>query len=137
VEWGNEFDVDGTGRVVWRATIPTPTRRLIRRLRQCPHLSAEEAWLFYAEFCVDCETGVGLSTGQGSNPQLMLQWSKDGGHTWSGERWVSAGRQGHYAWRATWRRLGRTRDMVFRVVVADPVKWAMVDAYVEVERGLS
>jgi hypothetical protein len=34
---------------------------------------------------LDCETGVGLNLGQGEDPQLMLRWSDDGGHTWSNE----------------------------------------------------
>jgi hypothetical protein len=32
---------------------------------------------------LNCETGVGLNLGQGSDPQVMLRWSDDGGHTWS------------------------------------------------------
>jgi hypothetical protein len=74
---------------------------------------------------LDCETGVGLVTGQGDNPQVMLRWSNDGGHTWSNEHWVSMGAIGEYGRRAIWRRLGMTtkiRDRVYEVSGTDPVR---------------
>lgn len=80
---------------------------------------------------LDCETGVGLVTGQGENPQVMLRWSDDGGHTWSNEHWVSMGAIGDYGYRAIWRRLGMTmkiRDRVYEVSGTDPVKIAIMGA---------
>ena len=80
---------------------------------------------------LDCETGVGLATGQGSNPQVMLRWSDDGGHTWSNEHWTSMGAIGSFGTRAIWRRLGMTdklRDRVYEVSGTDPVKVAIVGA---------
>lgn len=74
---------------------------------------------------LNCEMGVGLTTGQGSDPQAMLEWSDDGGHTWSNEHWTSMGRIGQTGLRAMWRRLGMTqklRDRVYRVSGTDPVK---------------
>jgi hypothetical protein len=74
---------------------------------------------------LDCETGVGLNIGQGSDPQVMLRWSDDGGHTWSSEHWVSIGKIGEYYRRAIWRRLGMTmklRDRVYEISGTDPVK---------------
>ena len=67
----------------------------------------------------------------GANPQLMLRWSDDGGHTWSNERWTSMGRIGEYGHRTIWRRLGMTlklRDRVYEVSGTDPVKVAIVGA---------
>ena len=80
---------------------------------------------------LDCETGVGLETGQGSDPQVMLRWSDDGGHTWSNEHWASMGRTGEYFRRVFWRKLGMTlklRDRVYEVSGTDPVKIAIVGA---------
>lgn len=80
---------------------------------------------------LDCETGVGLATGQGSNPQVVLRWSDDGGHTWSNEHWTSMGAIGSFGTRAIWRRLGMTakiRDRVYEVSGTDPVKVAIVGA---------
>lgn len=73
---------------------------------------------------LDCETGVGLSLGQGSDPQVALRWSDDGGHSWSNEHWASMGRIGEYGRRCIWRRLGMTlklRDRVLEISGTDPV----------------
>jgi hypothetical protein len=80
---------------------------------------------------LDCESGVGLVTGQGSDPQVMLRWSDDGGHTWSNEHWAGIGKMGQYGFRAFWRRLGMTdklRDRVYEVSGTDPVKIAIMGA---------
>jgi hypothetical protein len=75
------------------------------------------------------EAGVGKTTGQGSDPIIMLQVSKDGGHTWGNEIWVPFGKIGEYRRRAVWRRLGRSRDWVFKFRVTDPVKTVFVAAW--------
>ena len=80
---------------------------------------------------LDCQSGVGLVTGQGDNPQVMLRWSDDGGHTWSNEHWSPMGKIGQYFHRVFWRRLGMTlklRDRVYEVSGTDPVKIAIVGA---------
>lgn len=80
---------------------------------------------------LDAETGVGLNDGQGANPQVMLRWSDDGGHTWSSEHWASMGKIGAFSYRTFWRRLGMTtklRDRVYEVSGTDPVKIAIVGA---------
>lgn len=80
---------------------------------------------------IDMQTGVGLNTGQGSDPQVMLRWSDDGGHTWSNEHWMSIGKIGAYGTRAIRRRLGMTlklRDRVYEASGTDPVKISIVGA---------
>jgi hypothetical protein len=71
-----------------------------------------------------------LST-PGYNPQVMLRWSDDAGHTWSNEHWASMGKIGAYGTRTIWRRLGMTekiRDRVYEVSGTDPVKIAIMGA---------
>ena len=80
---------------------------------------------------IDCETGTGLVTGQGSNPQFMLRFSDDGGHNWSNERWTSGGKIGATNTRVIYRRLGMTlalRDRVYELSGSDPVKIAIMGA---------
>jgi hypothetical protein len=80
---------------------------------------------------LDAQTGVGLNSGQGSDPQVMLRWSDDAGHTWSNEHWKSMGAIGGYGYRTIWRRLGMTekiRDRVYEVSGTDPVKIAIMGA---------
>lgn len=67
----------------------------------------------------------------GYNPQVMLRWSDDGGHTWSSEHWTSMGKIGAFSYRTFWRRLGMTtklRDRVYEVSGTDPVKISIVGA---------
>ena len=80
---------------------------------------------------LDCESGTGLITGQGSDPEIMLRFSDDGGHTWSNEHLSKMGKIGEYYRRVFWRRLGMTlklRDRVYEVSMTDPVKTAIMGA---------
>lgn len=107
----------------------------IRRVRTSQYMTADQAMLTFWRLQVLFEAGTGIRTGQGSDPQAMLQWSDDGGHTWSDEHWAAMGKQGKYQWRALWDRLGAARERVFRVIISDPVWVAMLDAFAEVEVG--
>ena len=98
-------------------------------------MSEELDWIFHHEFTLDLETGVGRILGQGRYPELILQWSDDSGHTWSNEHRIMCGAIGDYGQRVIWRRLGRSRFRVYRLVVSDPVKWAIIDAYLLVGKG--
>jgi hypothetical protein len=100
----------------WRA-LPSGTNNLKRTAQHSLQLN--------------CETGVGLNLGQGSDPEVMMRWSDDGGHTWSNEHWTKMGKIGAFGYRAFWRRLGMTlklRDRVYEVSGTDPVKIAIVGA---------
>ena len=111
----------------------------IRRMRTAPHLATEERAIFYAEFKLDMQVGVGLdgNATPGAQANVTLQYSNDGGQTWGGERVVSAGGLGQYKTRVIWRRLGRARDRVFSVIITDPVFVALINAYLETEVGTS
>jgi hypothetical protein len=73
---------------------------------------------------VECELGVGLTSGQGADPQVMLRWSDDGGATWSNVRSASMGVIGERKKRVIFRRLGSFRQRMFEVSISDPVKTA-------------
>lgn len=107
----------------------------IRRLRRAPHITTDLQRQYFHELQIQFQPGVGLSTGQGEDPQAMLRWSSDGGSTWSNENWVSIGKQGKYLNRAIWRRLGMARDRVFEVSISDPVKAVIVSANLKAEAG--
>jgi hypothetical protein len=107
----------------------------IRRLRRCPHLTVDFNQVFFQFLQLQFQPGVGLVTGQGSDPQAMLRWSNDGGSTWSNEYWKSIGKIGKYQNRIIWRRLGMARDRVFEVVVTDPVKAVIVSANLVASAG--
>jgi hypothetical protein len=100
----------------------------VRRLRRAPHLVSDFQREYFDELQIQFQPGVGLSTGQGENPQAMLRWSDNGGSTWSNEHWTTIGLIGKYANRAIWRRLGTARDRVFEVSISDPVKAVIISA---------
>lgn len=110
----------------------------ITKQRVTPHQTSELKYLFYNSFQLDIESGIGLDgIGQGTDPKVMLQFSDDGGHTWSNEKWASMGKIGQTKFRALWRRMGRSRDRVFKVSVTDPVKTVFIGAEVDVVAGES
>jgi hypothetical protein len=82
------------------------------------------------------DAGKGILSGQGSDPQVMLEWSDDGARTWSGEIWAPLGKIGEYYRRTEWRRLGRIPyDRVWRFKVSDPVPVTFMKATAEVRGG--
>jgi hypothetical protein len=81
-------------------------------------------------FRVDIEVGNGTATGQGSNPQIGLEVSRDNGRTWGAQMWKDIGAIGAYATRVEWRRLGTAFNFVFRLTVTDPVSFVLVSGCV-------
>lgn len=98
----------------WRA-LPTGTNDLKRTAHHALQL--------------DCQAGVGLDgITQGTDPQVLLRWSDDGGHTWSNHHSRSMGKIGESWKRVIWRRLGMTtklRDRIYEISGTDPVKVAI------------
>lgn len=110
----------------------------IQRKRITPHLSSSMKRLFYASLQLDVEAGTGLDgTGQGTDPQIMLRYSNDNGHTWSSEKWTALGKIGQKKQRAIWRRLGSGRDRVFEITITDPNKVVFLGAEIDVVAGAS
>jgi hypothetical protein len=124
---------------VWDLDTYTDDGGILPAIRQVPHAASEDnCWQFFHKLWIDMETGVGLNGAvQGSDPQVMLSWSDDGGHTFGTEVTASAGKIGERRRRVNFRRMGRSRDRVFRVSVTDPVKRAWIAAGVEVTQGYS
>jgi hypothetical protein len=81
------------------------------------------------EFEVECEAGVGLVSGQGSDPLGLVSWSDDGGHNWSNELNVNLGRLGEYSKRQIVRRLGSSLDRRYKFSCSEPVKRVLYGAY--------
>lgn len=104
----------------------------IRRVRRSPALVQDNERIVYSAFELDLDRGQGLVTGQGSDPQVMLRMSNDGGATWGNELQMSAGKIGQYKIRAKRNRCGQARRKVFEVSVSDPIPWRLTNAYLRV-----
>lgn len=98
----------------WRAFKETPYKPL--------RMSALE---------INMMTGSGVA--QADNPQVMLRWSDDGGHTWSNQKFAAAGKTGQTSQRVKFNRLGGTRrnsglDRIFELSSADAMNVALMGA---------
>ncbi len=79
--------------------------------------------VFHDRLAIVCDVGVGLTSGQGSDPQIMLDYSDDGGITWLSLPNRSLGPIGQYGVQVHWDGLGSSlKPRVFRAAVSDPVK---------------
>ena len=86
-----------------------------------------------AEVFLDFEIGLGLQSGQGSDPQISMEKSTDNGHTFGQPRLKSMGKVGQYQYpRVRWTRNGTARDFVFRFTVTDPVRFIVTGGAVEI-----
>lgn len=81
---------------------------------------------------LDMETGVGLLAGQGQDPLLSIECSKDDGRTWLLPRYIRLGKIGEYITRVVSRRYGQSRSFTFRIRMSDPVKFVITGGAVEV-----
>lgn len=80
---------------------------------------------------VNMQCGVGLATGQGSDPVIMCQWSNDGGHTWGAESQVSIGVAGDYTIPVDFFQFTTGYDIRARIQCSDPVFLSVFDGFVE------
>lgn len=103
----------------------------IPRIRRCPHIINGRNRVIHSRVQVMFQPGVGLQTGQGSNPQASLRWSNDGGSTWGNEHWTSIGSVGNYVARAEWVRMGQSRDRIYELLVTDPVFAVVISAEID------
>jgi hypothetical protein len=135
--WGQHFVLDRNSGTVYQQH---PSFGLdaddkpIRRLRRPPMLYDDNKRLFLGAIEVIHEPGLALSAGQGSDPQMILRNSANGGKTWGSWRTRSAGKLGEYDTQLIWNRNGSGRKPQIELVVSDPIPWRILDATVEVER---
>src|SRR6185369_5272348 len=87
---------------------------------------------FFSAFHLDCTTG---DTPQATDPHVELFFSDDSGATWSNAIARSTGKVGERFQRVTWRRLGRSRDLVWKLRFTDNARFDIVNVQVESHQG--
>lgn len=107
------------------------------RERAIPYVSSENQWLFVDQVELNAQVGVGLVTGQGSDPLVELWISRDAAQTWVSAGTARLGAMGQYAARAIWRRLGRVRmdRLVLKIRQSDPVPCAWLGLHLRSTAG--
>lgn len=81
---------------------------------------------------LDIDSGIGLTSDQGSDPQISMQYSDDGAKTWSQERALSMGKIGEYKTQIIWRRCGLSRERIIKFLISDPVPFRVIGAYADI-----
>ena len=107
----------------------------IKRMVTSRHVRLDGNEFSISDINLEIEVGNALISGQGSNPQIMMQVSIDGGKTFGVERWKSLGRQGQFRKRVNWDRIGSATDFVFRFTMTDPVQWVITLAEAVISPG--
>lgn len=85
---------------------------------------------------IDMQTGVGLTTGQGSNPQIFLSWA-DEDEKFGNLHLLDVGKKGETKTRVQKWQLGQARSRVYKVQGSDPVFTAILGMYLETIPGVS
>lgn len=98
----------------------------IHRIRAAPHASNEDNWIFFSRFRLDAENTGALAP--------SLDWSVDGAVTFGTARTTTSNAVSAFA-RYDWRRLGRSRDRVFRITITAAVRVVLIEAYLDFQAG--
>jgi hypothetical protein len=122
-EMSQDFKTEASSPLVFSVTLPP--------VSAYPHPLTLDA------LYIDVERGVGSGQGnaQDIDPEIMLEWSKDGGATWNGPRMLKIGKQGKRLTRVTARRLGQSLlGFTLRISCSAKVARAIYGVYAEIEK---
>lgn len=102
----------------------------IRREWVFPTLQSEnKRRMYYYSLTLDIDSGLG------PNNTVALDWSDDGGYTWSKERVLELGKKGEYAKKIQFRRLGSSVLRTYRMKLATSSLINVLRATIEAEEG--
>jgi len=102
-----------------------------------PPLHEDRKRIFVPRFEIEVEAGQGLPDDPAMGGTILLDWSKDGGVTWSTlvpPR--SMGAIGEYIKRLRWLNLGNSRTWVFRLRCSDPIRRYIIGTYLDQWKGI-
>ncbi|PWT72947.1 MAG: hypothetical protein C5B60_08825 [Chloroflexi bacterium] len=110
---------------------------VVQYTRAFPHLINENQWHYDHQFELLMEQGI--QTPAQFVPTIGLDWSDDHAHTWKENisRLKSAAPSGNYTQRLIFRRLGKSRDRIYRIGITARTKVALIDAYLEATQGFA
>lgn len=107
----------------------------IRWLRRAPLVVDEQKLTFISRLELGIKVGVGTGSGQGTDPMMFMRISRDGGNTWSSEKYAALGPLAQHSRKVYWTRLGSARRWVVEVAGTDPVFIGIYDAYLDATPG--
>ena len=106
----------------------------IRRRFVLPPIDNDGLPFFMNSLEVVAESGVGLTEGQGEDPEILMSYSDNGGRTFTDTEGRSVGKIGEFDVRTIWNQLGRVdRQRSIRFDVSDPVKWVIYKVEADID----
>lgn len=105
----------------------------IVRFKDSPH-SSNGVRTFYSRLRIDCQVGVGDELG--SEPNVWIQWSDDGGVSWSASVIRSLGKFGDSKKQVDVTRCGSGQDRIFRIGTSANAPIAFNGAFVNAVQGV-
>lgn len=110
-------------------TVYTEDGDEIIRTIKTSHIVDTDLPVSMSDLVVETESGVGLDgSGQGTDPEIGMRFSKDRGRTWSNQLTRKTGKLGEYNTRAKWSRIGTGRSITLEFTMSDPIKWVILGA---------
>ena len=138
--YGKKLIADKDGGAIHSLDLDTYTDngQVIRRQRVTQPITGGDFGvpgqrILMSRFQLMMETGVGLATGQGVDPQLMFEASFDGGRTWTNQDTVQIGRAGETTTKVEWYNLQSGYEVMIRITATDPVPVNIYSASMDVK----
>jgi hypothetical protein len=131
---GNNYFGDWNNARIYEASTTTYTDNSVAIIRTVisPTVWNANERIYYDSFQLDVGAGIGLTTGQGSNPKIMLEISNDGGHTYLDKKQLEIGKIGEFNKRCKKNRCGSSRRRVWKVTCSDPIPLVILSAHAEI-----
>lgn len=129
---GNTYELDeetytdnGETRL-WVRDLPTFTGALI---------GAPDRQILVDRLQLDIQKGVGLVSGQGSDPRIMCEWSNDGGMSYGAQQFVEIGAAGSHYRSVDFYDFTVGYDVKARIMGSDPVQICIWGGKVSAQDG--
>lgn len=121
-------------------------------MRQAPYINSEDCRVFHHQVILNMEAGQLLDQDEvrliswptlgstfdpvtNGDTTVLLSYSDDGGRSWIPDIQASSGTLGEYRKRLIWRRLGQSRDRIYRFTGSLPVKHSILGAWLDADKG--
>jgi hypothetical protein len=127
---GTVLAADSDSAAIWQVSSTKLSDVSDEIVRRCiGYLSLKEGVAPCNTVTAIVDQGVGLISGQGSDPQLLLSISKDLGKTFGAQEAASLGAEGATTTRTRWRPGGTIRapGWMFMVECSDPIRLRLTD----------
>ncbi len=137
--YGKTFVADETNGNIYELDLDTYTNNdeILQRTRVTQTIDAKSIGgsrrdrLQMSTMNIEMETGTGILNGQGSDPQIMIEFSDDGGFTWSAGDWADTGQLGETILLVNFDNLDSFYSRMFRLSTSDPVNYSIYAASID------